>query len=84
VAGGVKVVDVPATRFAALTKWPRYGDAEKKAVWDLLETNRYYQELPLFEKEWQTYTQSPVRQGAHQRQQRPDQHVFRPGPPAGQ
>jgi dTDP-4-amino-4,6-dideoxygalactose transaminase len=59
VAGGAKAVDCPAARFSALTKWPRYGEAEKQAVWSLLENNRYYQELPLFEKEWQTYTQSP-------------------------
>lgn len=59
VAGGAKAVDCPAARFSALTKWPRYGEAEKQAVWTLLENNRYYQELPLFEKEWQEYTQSP-------------------------
>ena len=59
VAGGAKTVNVPAARFSALTKWPRYGDAEKKAVWDLLENNKYYGELPLFEKEWQDYTKAP-------------------------
>jgi dTDP-4-amino-4,6-dideoxygalactose transaminase len=59
VAGGSKSVDIPSARFAALTKWPRYGDAEKKAVWDLLENNKYYGELPLFEKEWQEYTKAP-------------------------
>jgi perosamine synthetase len=58
-AGGAKTVNVPSARFAALTKWPRYGEAEKKAVCDLLDNNRYYQELPLFEKEWQEYTRSP-------------------------
>ncbi|HPC61265.1 MAG TPA: DegT/DnrJ/EryC1/StrS family aminotransferase, partial [Verrucomicrobiota bacterium] len=58
-AGGPKTVNVPTARFAALTKWPRYGEAEKKAVCDLLDNNKYYQELPLFEKEWQEYTQSP-------------------------
>ena len=59
VAGGAKTVKVPAARFSALTKWPRYGDAEKKAVWDLLENNKYYGELPLFEKDWQDYTKAP-------------------------
>jgi perosamine synthetase len=59
VVGGAKTVNVAAPQFAALTKWPRYGAAEKKAVSDLLENNRYYQELPLFEKEWQDYTKSP-------------------------
>jgi perosamine synthetase len=58
-AGGPKTVNVPSARFAALTKWPRYGDAEKNAVWSILENNRYYQELPSFEKEWQEYTKSP-------------------------
>jgi len=58
-AGGAKTVHVPAARFSALTKWPRYGDAEKKAVWDLMENNKYYGELPLFEKEWQDYTRAP-------------------------
>jgi dTDP-4-amino-4,6-dideoxygalactose transaminase len=58
-AGGAKAVNIPAARFSALTKWPRYGDAEKKAVWDLLENNKYYGELPMFEKEWQDYTKSP-------------------------
>jgi len=59
VAGGSKSVNIPSARFAALTKWPRYGEAEKKAVWDLLENNKYYGELPLFEKEWQEYTKAP-------------------------
>jgi dTDP-4-amino-4,6-dideoxygalactose transaminase len=59
VAGGSKIVNIPSARFAALTKWPRYGEAEKKAVWDLLENNKYYGELPLFEKEWQEYTKAP-------------------------
>src|SRR4029077_957149 len=59
VAGGSKAVDCSAEQHAALTRWPRYGDAEKKAVGDLLDSNKFYEELPLFEKEWQTYTKSP-------------------------
>ncbi len=58
-SGGAKTVKCPADRFAALTKWPRYGEPEKQAVWEVLENNKYYQELPLFEKEWQEYTKSP-------------------------
>ncbi|MBP8260996.1 MAG: DegT/DnrJ/EryC1/StrS family aminotransferase [Verrucomicrobia bacterium] len=58
-SGGPKAVTVSGGRYAALTKWPRYGDAEKKALSNLLDNNQYYQELPLFEKEWQEYTGSP-------------------------
>jgi perosamine synthetase len=59
VSGGAKTVTCPQAQFDALTKWPRYGDAEKKAVCDMLDSNKFYEELPQFEKEWQTYTQSP-------------------------
>jgi len=58
-SGGAKTVTFPKEQYAALTKWPRYGDAEKKAVCDMLDSNRFYDELPAFEKEWQDYTQSP-------------------------
>jgi dTDP-4-amino-4,6-dideoxygalactose transaminase len=57
-AGGPKCVDCTAEQLAALTRWPRYGDAEKKALCDLLDNNKFYEELPLFEKEWQSYTKS--------------------------
>lgn len=59
VAGGPKAVTFPAKEFAALTRWPRYGDAEKQALCAMLDTNRFYPELPAFETEWKTYTQSP-------------------------
>jgi dTDP-4-amino-4,6-dideoxygalactose transaminase len=59
VAGGSKTVICSSDRHAALTRWPRYGDAEKKALCDLLDNNKFYDELPLFEKEWQAYTQAP-------------------------
>jgi dTDP-4-amino-4,6-dideoxygalactose transaminase len=58
-AGGPKTVTVASARLGALTKWPRYGEAEKKALCDLLDNNQFYQELPLFEKEWKEYTQAP-------------------------
>lgn len=61
-SGGPKAVNCPAAaNLAALTKWPRYGEAEKKAVANLLdlEAGSFYRELPLFEKEWQQYTQAP-------------------------
>ena len=58
VTGGPKTVTVPAARQSALTRWPRYGAAEKKALHDLIDTNEFYAELPKFEKEWQQYTKS--------------------------
>ena len=58
VSGGTKTVTCPAAEHSALTRWPRYGDAEKKALCDLLDSNRYYEELPLFENEWKTFTKS--------------------------
>jgi dTDP-4-amino-4,6-dideoxygalactose transaminase len=58
-SGGAKTVNISSERMAALTRWPRYGDAEKQAVCALLDSNQFYPELTLFEKEWQGYTQSP-------------------------
>jgi perosamine synthetase len=58
-SGGEKAVNWPKEQFAALTKWPRYGDAEKNALAAILENNKFYEELPAFEKEWKEYTQSP-------------------------
>jgi perosamine synthetase len=55
-AGGGKTVNCPPDQFAALTKWPRYGDAEKQTLCKLLDNNTFYDELPAFEKEWQDYT----------------------------
>jgi perosamine synthetase len=58
-AGGPKTVTFPSDQFAALTRWPRYGEAEKQALTTLLDNNKFYDELPLFEKEWKEYTGSP-------------------------
>lgn len=58
-SGGPKTVTVPASRVTALTRWPRYGDPEKKALHELIDNNQFYGELPLFEKEWKTYTKAP-------------------------
>jgi len=57
--GGPKTVTFPAAQLSALTRWPRYGDAEKKRLHELIDSNQFYQELPLLEKEWKEYTQSP-------------------------
>lgn len=59
VAGGVKTVHCSDKDFAALTRWPRYGESEKQALSALLDNNQFYGELPHFEKEWQAYTKSP-------------------------
>jgi dTDP-4-amino-4,6-dideoxygalactose transaminase len=58
-SGGARTVTIPSARMAALTRWPRYGEAEKKAICDLLDSNSFYPELPAFEKEWQEYTKAP-------------------------
>ncbi len=50
-AAAGKTVTVSAERHSAATKWPRYGDAEKKALIELLDSNRFYQEIPVLEKE---------------------------------
>jgi dTDP-4-amino-4,6-dideoxygalactose transaminase len=57
--GGPKAVNFPADRFAALTAWPRYGQPEKDALIALINSGKYYEELPLFEREWQQFTKSP-------------------------
>ena len=58
-SGGPKTVSFPNEKLRALTRWPRYGPDEKKALHDLIDSNRFYEELPVFEKEWKEYTQSP-------------------------
>jgi perosamine synthetase len=58
-SGGGKTVTVPAEVQAALTKWPRYGEAEKRAVTAMLGNNKFYEELPLFESEWKEYLNAP-------------------------
>lgn len=57
-SGGPKAVTVSASRVTALTRWPRYGEAEKKALHALIDTGSFYAELPRFEKEWQDYTKA--------------------------
>ena len=57
--GGPKAVTFPTEQQTALFKWPRYGPAEKKTLHDLIDTGKFYEELPLFESEWKAYTRSP-------------------------
>ena len=59
VQGGPKMVTFPAAKASALSKWPRYGAAEKQALHDMVDSGKFYEELPVFEKEWQQYTGSP-------------------------
>jgi perosamine synthetase len=49
--GGSKAVRVSPERAAQVTRWPRYSQEEKRALVDLLDNNRFYQEIPLFEDE---------------------------------
>lgn len=59
VSGGPRTVVFPDDKHSALTRWPRYGAAEKKALHDVIDSGAFYQELPAFEKEWQAYTKAP-------------------------
>ena len=57
--GGSKSVTFPADKQQAIFRWPRYGQVEKKALHDLIDSGKFYDELPQFEKEWKAYTKSP-------------------------
>jgi dTDP-4-amino-4,6-dideoxygalactose transaminase len=57
--GGPKTVSIPVAQQTALSAWPRYGAAEKKALHDLIDTGAFYPELEKFEKEWRQYTKAP-------------------------
>lgn len=59
--GGPKAVTVPSETIAAATKWPRFGEEEKQAVWDILDLScgEVYRDLPVLEKEWREYHDVP-------------------------
>ncbi|HKW99441.1 MAG TPA: DegT/DnrJ/EryC1/StrS family aminotransferase [Bryobacteraceae bacterium] len=57
--GGPKSVTFPADEQKALFRWPRYGAGEKQALHELIDSGKFYEELPLFEKEWKEYTRAP-------------------------
>jgi dTDP-4-amino-4,6-dideoxygalactose transaminase len=59
ITGGPKSVSFPSRQVTALSRWPRYGAEEKKALQEMIDSGKFYDELPLFEKEWQAYTKSP-------------------------
>lgn len=50
---------VSAASHSAATRWPRYGAGEKQAILELLESNRYYQEIPLLEQETRARSGAP-------------------------
>ncbi|HET8547246.1 MAG TPA: DegT/DnrJ/EryC1/StrS family aminotransferase, partial [Bryobacteraceae bacterium] len=49
--GGPPAVTFPAAKATAVVKWPRYGVDERNALNALLESNQWYAEIPLLEKE---------------------------------
>ncbi len=57
--GGPKTVTVSQGVLTSATRWPRYGDKEKQALISMIDSGKYYQELPLFEKEWKEFTGTP-------------------------
>ena len=58
-SGGPKAVTIPTRDQAAISKWPRYGDDEKQALFALLDNNNWYAEIPAFEKELKEYLKVP-------------------------
>jgi dTDP-4-amino-4,6-dideoxygalactose transaminase len=59
VEGGRRAVTLPNDKVAAITKWPRYGDQEKTAISELLDSNKWYAEIPLLEKELMHHLRVP-------------------------
>jgi perosamine synthetase len=59
VSGGSKAVTYPEDKMEALTRWPRYGEKEKQALHELIDNDKFYDELPAFENEWKAYLNAP-------------------------
>src|SRR6266545_1416835 len=57
--GGTKAIAIPPARQSAISKWPRYGEEEKRAVLDMLESNKFYEEIPLLEREMKEHLGAP-------------------------
>lgn len=57
--GGPKAVTISPHRASAISKWPRYGAEEKNLVLELLESNRFYPEIALLEKETREWIGAP-------------------------
>jgi dTDP-4-amino-4,6-dideoxygalactose transaminase len=56
---GPKAVTVSGDIQSSLTKWPRYGSDEKQYLGELLESNKFYEEIPLLENETKAYLGVP-------------------------
>jgi perosamine synthetase len=56
---GPKAVTLPGDVQSALTKWPRYGPEEKQYLGELLDSNKFYEEIPLLESETKAYLNVP-------------------------
>lgn len=63
--GGAKSVTYPPARHKALVEWPRYGAEEKQRLCDVLDSNKFYDELPKLEQEWKDYHQAPFAKSHH-------------------
>lgn len=61
VAGGSKAVTFPEAVQTAMTKWPRYGKAERQAIDEVLalDCSIIYSPLKQFEEEWKIYLNAP-------------------------
>ncbi len=57
--GGAPAVTYAKRKHSALTRWPRYGAAEKKELHELIDRGDFYQQLPRFEKAIKNYVKSP-------------------------
>ncbi len=55
VDGGIKAVTLPDDRHLAAIKWPRYGEEEKRRILELLDNNRFYDEIPQLEQATREY-----------------------------
>jgi len=53
--GGLKAVTLSDDRHRAAIKWPRYGEEEKRCILELLDNNRFYEEIPQLEQATKEY-----------------------------
>lgn len=65
VIGGAKSVTYPPNKHNALVEWPRYGADEKARLCEMLDNNKFYDELPKLEQEWKEYHQTPFVKSHH-------------------
>jgi perosamine synthetase len=55
VDGGLKAITLPDDRHLTAIKWPRYGEEEKRHIFELLDNNRFYDEIPQLEQATREY-----------------------------